>query len=90
MTKRIITGIDIGSHTIIVVITEYTPGSGLPNIIGLGKAESRGLRHGYIINIADAVKSVRIAVDEAERNSGLKIREAYLSVGGVGLEGAHF
>lgn len=88
MTKRIITGIDIGSHTIRVVITEYAHGSGLPTIIGLGKAESRGLRHGYIINIADAVKSVRIAVDEAERNSGVKIREAYLSVGGVGLEGA--
>jgi cell division protein FtsA len=88
MTKRIITGIDIGSHTIRVVITEYTQGGGLPNILGIGRAESRGLRHGYIINITDAIKSVRIAVDEAERNSGLKIREAFLSVGGVGLEGA--
>jgi cell division protein FtsA len=87
MSKRIITGIDIGSHSIRVVITEYTPGTGLPNIIGIGRAESRGLRHGYIININDAVKSVRIAVDEAERASGTKIREAFLSVGGVGLEG---
>ncbi len=85
--KRIITGIDIGSHTIRVVITEYTPGGGLPHIIGLGRSESRGLRHGYIINIADAVKSVRAAVDEAEQNGGVRIREAFLSVGGVGLEG---
>ena len=86
--KRIITGIDIGTHTVRVVITEYTPGAGLPRIIGMGKAESRGLRHGYIINIADAVKGVRAAVDEAEKIAGVHIREAYLSVGGVGLEGA--
>jgi cell division protein FtsA len=85
--KRIITGIDIGTHTIRVVITEYTPGTGLPHIIGMGKAESRGLRHGYIINIADAVKGVRAAVDEAEHIAGVHIREAYLSVGGIGLEG---
>src|SRR3989344_6760461 len=85
--KRIITGIDIGTHTVRVVITEYAPGSGLPRIIGMGKAESRGLRHGYIINISDAVKSVRTAVMEAEQVAGVKVREAYVSVGGVGLEG---
>ena len=87
MSKRIITGIDIGSHTVRGVVTEYTPGAGLPHILGFGKAESRGLRHGYIINIADAVKSVRFAVEEAEQNSGVRISEAFLSVGGVGLEG---
>ena len=87
MTKRIITGIDIGTHTVRVVITEYTARGGLPHILGLGKSESRGLRHGYIINIADAVRSVRAAVDEAEQNAGVRVREAFLSVGGVGLEG---
>lgn len=88
MNKRIISGIDIGTHTVRVIITEYTQGSGLPHIIGIGKSESRGLRYGYIININDAVRSVRSAVEEAEQNAGVRIREAYLSVGGVGLEGA--
>lgn len=88
MSKRIITGIDIGTHSVRVVITEYIPGEGLPHILGSGKAESRGLRHGYIINIADAVRSVRQAVEEAEQAAGgMHIREAFLSVGGVGLEG---
>ena len=85
--KRIITGIDIGSQTVRVVITEHTPGTPLPQIIGLGKAESRGLRHGYIVNIHDAIKSVRQAVEEAEQNAGVRVREAFLSVGGIGLEG---
>lgn len=86
-SKRLITGIDIGTHTVHVVITEYTEGGGLPNIIGAGKSESRGLRHGYIINIGDAVKSVRAAVAEAEKAAGVSVREAFISVGGVGLEG---
>lgn len=86
-SSRIITGIDIGSHTVRVVITEYRPGEGLPRIIGLGKSESRGLRRGYIINSADAIKAVREAVAKAEAEAGVRIREAYLSVGGVGLEG---
>ncbi len=88
MKKRIITGIDIGTNSVRVVITEYTQGGGLPHVLGVGKAESRGLRHGYIMNIADAVRSVRQAVEEAEQSAGLHIREAFVSVGGVGLEGA--
>lgn len=87
MTKRIITGIDVGTHAIRVVVTEYEPGIGFPRIIGIGKSESRGLRQGYIINIADATKSLRGAIEEAERAAGIRIREAFLSVGGVGLEG---
>ncbi|KKU77158.1 MAG: Cell division protein ftsA [Parcubacteria group bacterium GW2011_GWA2_47_7] len=87
MSKRIITGIDIGTHSVRVVISEYTEGAGLPHILGVGKAESRGLRHGYIINIADAVKGVRVAVEQAEQAAGVRIRDAYVSVGGVGLEG---
>lgn len=85
--KRIITGIDIGTHTVRVVITEHTPGTGLPHILGMGKAESRGLRHGYIIGVADAAKSVRAAILEAETVAGVHVREAYISVGGIGLEG---
>ncbi len=87
MKKRIITGIDIGTHSVRVVITEYAQGAGLPHVLGVGRAESRGLRHGYIMNISDAVKGVRQAVEEAEQSAGLHIREAYVSVGGVGLEG---
>src|SRR3989344_1909976 len=87
MAKRIISGIDIGTHTVRVVIAEHTDGGGLPHILGVGKAESRGLRHGYIINISDAIKGVRTAVEQAEQSAGVRIREAYISIGGVGLEG---
>lgn len=88
MAKRIATGIDIGTYQIkIVVAEEGTGGSrSLPLILGTGFAESKGLRHGYIINAADLARSLKSALAEAERTSGYRIKKAYLSVGGIGLD----
>lgn len=60
-------------------------GRGLPRILGTGYAESKGLRHGYIINTADVTRSLLIAKRQAEKISGIPIKKAYLSVGGIGL-----
>jgi cell division protein FtsA len=49
--------------------------------------ESRGLHEGYITDINEAARSVRFALDEAERDAGSTVREAYVSIGGIGLEG---
>lgn len=83
--KRIATGIDVGTHATRVVIVEHTHGES-PRIIGTGVAESRGLRHGYIVNKMDAMRSIQNAIRNAERMAGQKIKNAYLSVGGVSLE----
>ncbi len=82
MRKHIAAGIDIGTHQVKVVISESDPGSDklLPRILGTGTAESRGLRHGYIVNGRDTAKSVMQAVAQAERASGAKVKKAYLSM----------
>lgn len=89
MAQRTITGIDIGTYQVKVVIAR-TPKKGakntIPKIIGTGFAESRGLRHGYIINEQDVIKSVEEAVQQAEQIAGVKVRRAYISVGGIGLD----
>ncbi len=88
MRKHIAAGIDIGTHHIKVVISESDPGSDklLPKVLGTGVAESKGLRHGYIVNGRDTAKSIMQAVASAERSSGVKIKKAYLSMGGVSLQ----
>jgi cell division protein FtsA len=68
-----------------VVVARHENETEFPKIIGVGNAESKGLRHGYIINSADTVKSVRAAIAQAEKSSGLKIKRAFVSIGGVGL-----
>lgn len=87
MSSKITTGIDVGTYEVRVVIAEQNSGSGMPTILGTGRAESKGLRHGYIINGSDVTKSVASAIRQAEKTSGVKIKKAFVSIGGVGLSG---
>jgi cell division protein FtsA len=90
MADRIVTGIDVGTHQVKVVIARATPKKGaprsLPTILGTGFAESRGMRHGYIINEAMVEKSVRAAVAQAQKAAGVEVKRAYLAIGGIGLD----
>ena len=90
MSKKIAVGIDVGTYQIKVVVAEGVGSDDkeFPSVLGTGSAESKGLRHGYIINSTDVVKCLRQALSQAEKNSGLKISRAFLSVGGIGLESA--
>ena len=89
MADRIVTGIDVGTYQVKVVIA-VRPKKGssrtLPKIVGTGYAESRGLRNGYIINEADVARSVQNAVAQAEKEAGIHVKHAYLSMGGIGLD----
>lgn len=88
MNRNIRVGIDIGTYQIKVVVSERNQSeSSLPKIIGTGIAESKGLRHGYIINTEDVRESISRAIAQAEKSSGVKISRAYISVGGIGLSG---
>jgi len=87
MSSRITVGIDVGTYEVRVVVAEQGALNSLPTILGTGRAESKGLRHGYIINTSDVVKSVRLAILQAEKSSGFKIKKAFISIGGIGLSG---
>lgn len=89
MAERIITGIDVGTYQVKVVIVRVAKNNNertLPQIIGTGYAESRGLRNGYIINEADVVRSVRSAVAQAEKAAGVEVKKAYVAMGGIGID----
>ncbi|MCI0542253.1 cell division protein FtsA [bacterium] len=87
INRHIVTGIDVGTHSVRAVIADWNSDTGVPRILGIGTAESRGLRYGYIVNQTEAAKSIAFAVAKAEKASGIKVRHAFLSSGGVGLEG---
>lgn len=85
--KQIATGIDVGTHSTRVVIMEHSKGSA-PRVIGTGISETYGLRHGYVVNRDEALKSIRSAIVDAEKMAKIKIKNVLLSVGGVSLESA--
>lgn len=89
MSDRIITGIDVGTYQVKVVIVRVASKQkerSLPQIIGTGYAESRGLRNGYIINENDVIRSVRSAVAQAEKTAGVEVKKAYVAMGGIGID----
>lgn len=87
MARHIITGIDVGTYHVKVVIADARERTerGFPKIIGIGMAESRGLRHGYVTNIRDVAESIKKAVAIAEEKSGQKIKKAFVGMAGIGL-----
>ena len=87
MIRNISIGIDVGSSTTRVVVGEFLKGEKNPKIIGVGETETRGLRHGYVVDSPSAIISVKNAVSMAEKTSGIKIKRAFISVGGISLRG---
>ncbi len=85
---RIAVGIDVGTYQVRVVIAREASdrSSSFPRIIGTGYAESKGLRHGYIVNAEDVARAIKIAASQAERLAGAKVKTAFLSLGGIGLD----
>lgn len=88
MAERIIAGIDVGTYQVKVVVVRCSKRGdhSLPQIIGTGYAESRGLRNGYIINETDVVRSVRSAVLQAEKSAGEEVKRAYVSINSIGID----
>lgn len=87
--KHTAVGIDVGTHTIKVVVAEHRENEERPVVLGTGFARSKGLRHGYVVNARDMERSLQAAITQAEKTSGTRIERAYLSIGGIGLDEVH-
>lgn len=84
--EQIITGLDVGTGFIRVVVGQNKPDEARPQIIGLGEAKSFGLRKGVVVDIRDTVRSIREAIETARRSSGFSISSAFVSLGGNHLQ----
>ena len=91
MSRTIAVGLDIGTWETKVVVCEHGRDSNRKDvyrIIGTGKAETRGMRHGYVAHAEEVVKTIEMAVHAAEKSCGVPIKRVFLSVGGIGLGSA--
>lgn len=71
-----------------VVVGEFFKGETNPKVIGVGETMTMGVRHGYVVSFADVLNSVKTAVLIAEKSSGIKIKRAFVAIGGATLRGA--
>ncbi len=79
---ELLVGLDIGASKVTVVVAERDDVSGEAQIIGIGQAAALGIRKGLVVNLEQAVQSVRRAVDDARNIVGLPIEEVTVAFGG--------
>jgi|APEBP8051072266_1049373.scaffolds.fasta_scaffold10853_2 cell division protein FtsA len=79
---KAIVGLDIGTSKVVCIIAAPDTDLQYLNILGIGIAESKGLRRGVVTNIDKTVESIRQAVERAEQQSGVKVVDVVVGIAG--------
>src|SRR3954452_14918770 len=80
--QPIIVGLDIGT-TKIAAIAGRKNEFGKLEILGFGRANSNGVKHGQVLNIDETIKAIRTALDNCyASNPNLQISEVYVGIAG--------
>ena len=80
--QPIIVGLDIGT-TKIAVIAGRKNEWGKLEILGFGKSNSNGVKHGQVLNIDETIKAIKQALDACyASNPNLEINEVYVGIAG--------
>lgn len=88
---RLVSALDIGSSKISCVIAEtVAPKRRLPGgneratirILGVGHQAARGIKAGAVVDIDEAERAIRLAVDSAERMAQRHISNVFVSISG--------
>ena len=83
---KIITVVDIGSSKIAAIIARVFQANEI-EILGIGIAESVGIRAGSITNLEETVNGIRAAIEEAELMAGFEVESALINVTGKHVKG---
>lgn len=78
--------LDVGSSKIVVLIGRERDGGGV-EIIGVGKSPTAGVRRGVVIHLEEASRSVKDALQQAEKMAGVEARQVHVAVAGAQLDG---
>ncbi|HEX6431042.1 MAG TPA: cell division protein FtsA [Niastella sp.] len=80
--QPIIVGLDIGT-TKIAAIAGRKNEFGKLEILGFGRANSNGVKHGQVLNIDETIKAIQMALENCySSNPGLEINEVYVGIAG--------
>lgn len=82
--NNIIFGLDVGTAKVRAIVASVKGGKeeAKPRIIGVGESASSGMRKGVVVDIEEMTKTIKRAIDQAERSSGEAFKKAYVSIGG--------
>jgi cell division protein FtsA len=79
--EQIIAAIDIGTTKIVTIIGKINANNRL-EVLGMGRTVSKGVKRGVVLNIEETVSAIELTVAEAEKMTGLKLKEAFVGIAG--------
>ena len=84
--ERYVVGLDVGTSRVTAVVGEGMD-DGTLDIVGIGTAESRGIKRGVVVNVDAAVDSIKKTIEEAELMAGVEIDAVHLALSGPHIKG---
>src|SRR5687767_7663403 len=84
--ERYIVGLDVGTSAVVCVVGDCLD-DGTLDVVGIGVAESRGIKRGVVVNLEAAVDSIKKAIEEAELMAGVEIDSVHLALSGPHVKG---
>jgi cell division protein FtsA len=84
--ERYLVGLDVGTSTVCAVVGDCLD-DGTLDVVGIGVAESRGIKRGVVVNLEAAVDSIKKAIEEAELMAGVEIDSVHLALSGQHVKG---
>src|SRR4051812_8340783 len=82
---RIVAGLDIGSAKTTAIIAELEgdlPKHPRIKVLGVGQARTTGMRRGVVSDIEETTRSIKKAMQDAERMAGAEVQEVYAGIAG--------
>jgi cell division protein FtsA len=84
-TDRLVAGLDIGSAKTTAIIAEVV--GELPKhpgirVLGVGQARTTGMRRGVVADIEETTRSIRKALQDAQRMAGVEVAELFTGIAG--------
>ncbi|HVA56919.1 MAG: cell division protein FtsA [Gemmatimonadaceae bacterium] len=83
--ERLVAGLDIGSAKTTAIIAEVVgdlPRHPSIKVLGVGQARTTGMRRGVVSDIEETTRSIRKALQDAERMAGAQVQELYAGIAG--------
>ncbi|MBN2407238.1 MAG: cell division protein FtsA [Elusimicrobia bacterium] len=87
MREKVICGLDVGSSKVCAVIAGFLPAEKQLNILGVGEERCSGLKHGVVVNIENTCRAISQAVEKAEQEAEVKVKDVIVNINGHHIEG---
>ena len=87
--EEFFTALDVGSSKVLCLVARPGAEPGSLRVIGMGDAPSHGIRHGCVVDVQEAVQSIRSALREAGYTANVQLTGVWAAIGGQTLRSAN-